>query len=302
MGWLADHRVAERPDRAALRWVESYVGSVVDVRRLIGGWTSAMYLVCGSSRREYVLRLLDKDPWRRHGASLIRRESQVQTMLRHSCVPVPQSLGTDATGELAGHPAHLMSKLPGHLQLHRSDAAHLQALADTLARIHEFVPFAPPRAFQSWATPAKRTVPPWATHAAGWRSAFERVDDDPPFDAVFLHRDFHLGNVLWSEGQVSGVVDWVETSWGPAELDVAHCRTYLAMLHGPDAAVAFQRAYATRRPGYDPTNQAHWDVVDIVGYLPDPVKVVRPWRDHGIDISDDTARYRLEHHLRSVLA
>ncbi len=27
-------------------------------------------------------------------------------------------------------------------------------------------------------------------------------------------------------------MDWVETSWGPADLDVAHCSTALALLHG----------------------------------------------------------------------
>ncbi len=46
----------------------------------------------------------------------------------------------------------------------------------------------------------------------------------------------------------------------------------------------------------------YWDVMEVVGYLPDPVKVAQPWRDQGIDLSDDLARLRLEEHLASVLA
>jgi hypothetical protein len=42
--------------------------------------------------------------------------------------------------------------------------------------------------------------------------------------------------VLWLGGRVTGVVDWVETSIGPAWLDVAHCSTNLAIVLGIDAA------------------------------------------------------------------
>jgi hypothetical protein len=37
--------------------------------------------------------------------------------------------------------------------------------------------------------------------------------------------------------RISGVVDWVETSWGPADLDVAHCSTNLVLLHGVPAGI-----------------------------------------------------------------
>lgn len=63
--------------------------------------------------------------------------------------------------------------------------------------------------------------------------------DAPQYEGVFLHRDLHPGNVLFDGGEVSGVVDWVETSWGPADLDVAHCSTALALLHGPEDGLSF---------------------------------------------------------------
>jgi hypothetical protein len=41
--------------------------------------------------------------------------------------------------------------------------------------------------------------------------------------------------------------------------------------------------------------------MDIVGYLPNPAKVVQPWRDAGLHIGDDVARTRLEDRLSHVL-
>jgi aminoglycoside phosphotransferase (APT) family kinase protein len=111
-----------------------------------------------------------------------------------------------------------------------------------LGQIHAFRPDerARPREYQSWAFEAKRVVPDWANQAELWREAFALLAGGPPaYEPVFLHRDFHLGNVLWEDTTVTGVVDWVETSW--ARLDAAHCRTYLAMLHGPAYAGPVRR-------------------------------------------------------------
>jgi hypothetical protein len=43
--------------------------------------------------------------------------------------------------------------------------------------------------------------------------------------------------------RITGVVDWAQTSWGPADLDVAHCSTNLALLHGPAWGPRFAEAY-----------------------------------------------------------
>jgi len=38
----------------------------------------------------------------------------------------------------------------------------------------------------------------------------------PAYRPRFIHRDFHPGNVLWSRGRASGVVDWANACKGPA--------------------------------------------------------------------------------------
>ncbi|MGZ4533974.1 MAG: phosphotransferase family protein [Nocardioidaceae bacterium] len=292
--------------RRAVAWAAQAWGRTVhDVSRLSGGWTSTMLGLTATDGARAVLRLMTKEPWRRHAPGLLTRESEVQRQLAGTGIPAPTSLAVDPDGTHAGVPAHLMSRLPGCLELARQEDDLLARLAGLLTAIHAHDPGADrPRAYQSWAPAAKRVVPGWARHPELWREAFAELERPaPPYQARFLHRDFHLGNVLWQDGEVSGVVDWVETSWGPAELDVAHASTYLAMLHGPGTAARFAAAYRAQAGMAEAASaQRYWAVMDVVGYLPDPAKVAQPWRDTGRAVADRCARDRLEQHLAAVLA
>jgi len=288
--------------RTALAWVEEVTARRVSAAEdMTGGWTSTMLALTLADGERLVLRLMDRQPWRTHAEGLLRREADVQCQLADTDIPAPVSVAVDPAGADAGTPAHLMSWLPGELELRRCDGDLLTRLAQLLVAIHAVTPIPRPRAYQSWAPPAKRVVPPWSRRPGLWRQAFSVLEQAPPVHAgVFLHRDFHLGNVLWRDGRVTGVVDWVETSWGPAQLDVAHARSYLAMLHGPDIAEEFGRTY-DRLAGAHP-DRGYWDVLDIVGYLPGPEKVVTPWHERQVDVGPEQAKERLEIHLATVLA
>lgn len=291
--------------QAAVSWVEGAWGRTVeDFSPLRGGWTSTILGLRADDGERAVLRIMTREPWRTHAAGLLGRESEIQRQLAGTDVPAPMSIALDVSGEEAGQPAHLMSRLRGSVDLVRSDEVFLTRLAGLLVAIHAFDPGAArPREYQSWAVPAKRVVPGWSRRPHLWEQAFALLcEEPPPYQGTFLHRDFHVGNVLWEGGDVSGVVDWVETSWGPRGLDVAHCTTYLAMLHGVETAHRFARIYRElAQDSEDPREQRYWDVMDVVGYLPDPVKVVQPWRDLGRDITDELTRERLEEHLMSLL-
>ncbi len=89
---------------------------------------------------------------------------------------------------------------------------------------------------------------------------------------------------------MSGLVDWVETSVGPAWLDVAHCSTNLALRHGNGPADGFARAYAARS-GREPA--PYLDVMDVVGFLPPPGRESL--------VTDPAQLTRLEGRLRMVL-
>lgn len=261
----------------ALRWVERYAGPLTEVTELHGGWTSTMLAVVPASGDELVLRLMDVEPWRTHGAGLTAREHAVQRVLADTPVAAPGTRALDAEGDATGHPAHLMTRLPGRVDLDRADPASLEALARVLAQVHDVVPDVEVRTYQSWAGPEKHAVPAWSADPGLWEAAFEVCRSEPPaYEPTFLHRDFHLRNVLWDDapdggvsggGGVSGVVDWVEASIGPAWLDVARCADNLALRHGPDVADAFAAAYVART-GRE--RQACFEVHDIVGFLPAP--------------------------------
>ena len=293
-------------DQPTRRWVERvWDREVATVGALSGGVTSTMLRLDAADGAVAALRLMTKEPWRRHAPGLLTRERDVQRLLVGTGVPVPTSLGLDAEGHETSAPAHLMSLLPGRTELRRLDAevlARLWQLADT---IHAVEPGADrPRAFQSWAHKAKRVLPAWSARDDLWHRAFRLLEEPPPdVEPCFLHRDLHLGNVLWLDGRVTGVVDWVETSWGPAELDVAHATTYLALLHGPDVAERFLALRPGLRggPTLPGSDRLHWHVMDVVGHLPDPMKVTAPWRDHGVVVTEQTAYARLEEWLARLL-
>jgi prepilin-type processing-associated H-X9-DG protein len=276
---------------AALAWATATTGPVADVRELLGGWTSTMLALTPEAGDPAVLRLVTREPWRTHGQGLTTREHEIQRLLAGTPVPAPRSRALDADGRACGHPAHLMSWLPGRVDADRVDAVSLGRLADLLVDIHEVAPTIAVRSYQSWAWEAKYSVPPWAVDAGVWEAAFDLLRSEPPaYEPCFIHRDFQLRNVLWSDGHVSGVVDWMETSIGPAWLDVAHCSTNIALGHGSSAADRFAAAYV-ERTGRVP--QPYFDVMDVVGFLPPPGRV-------GF-VTDAREQQRLEERLRSVL-
>jgi aminoglycoside phosphotransferase (APT) family kinase protein len=241
---------------------------------------------------EAVLRLMTREPWRSHGSALTTRERAVQQMLTHTSVPAPRSRALDADGRECGFPAHLMSLLPGRIDPGRADTISFDQLAHLLVTIHRISPTIEVRAYQSWAWEAKYSVPAWASDAGVWKDAFALLRTDvPDYEPCFIHRDFQPRNVLWSDDhRITGVVDWVEASMGPAWLDVAHCCTNIALAHGSETADRFAAAYvalADREP------QHYFDVMDIVGFLPPP------GAEPFIKTADE--RRKLEGRLASVM-
>jgi aminoglycoside phosphotransferase (APT) family kinase protein len=302
------------PPPATLRWVltAARANEVLGVERLTGGWTSAMHAVHvrrDGEERSLVLRRMFREPWRTHAEGLLGREAATLRLLEATSVPAAELVAVDARARATDEPALLMSRLPGRLRLDAGAREPLLAgLARMLVAIHRIAPGAGerPRTYQSWAAPERRVVPAWARDERVWKRAFSVIAADPPsWQGRFLHRDYHPGNVLFAGEAVSGVVDWVETSWGPADLDVAHCCTSLALLEGPQAAARMRAAYraAGGELAGDGAERRYWELLDALGFLPDPEKVALPWRESGRpDITDALARERFEAYVAGLVA
>ncbi|WP_330334987.1 phosphotransferase [Streptomyces sp. NBC_00536] len=282
--------------------------------RLRGGWTSEMRrleIAGPGGRRGLVLRSFVKPFYVRHAEGLLRREADVLRFLAGTDVPAAGFVALDAAARHCDHPSLLMTLLPGTVRTDDAEAGPRAALlARQLVRVHGLpVPAAArPRAYEAW-TSAERVRPPADTGRPElWRRAVDVIRRDPPgYRPCFLHRDFHPGNVLFTGGgaglRISGVVDWVETSWGPADLDVAHCSTALALLHGVPAGMAFADRYAAAGGALagDPAAHLYWRLLDALAFAPDAEKVAVPWRDLGrTDLTPAVLTGRLEGYLQAL--
>ncbi|MEU1005124.1 alpha/beta fold hydrolase [Streptomyces tibetensis] len=270
---------------------------------LTGGWSAQMRRLTLDDGTELALRTFVKPFFRRHAPGLVTREAEILTLLaEQEGVPAAELIGVDATAEHCDHPSLLMSVLPGRVRVDERDLdARVDLLAAQLARIHRIVPRERPRPYQAWASPA--AVPP------GWERAVDVIRrTPPPYDGCFLHRDFHPGNVLFTGSgaglRISGVVDWVETSWGPADLDVAHCSTALALLHGPEYGLGFRERYEAQggRRRADGPDHLYWRLLDALAYVPDAAKLAVPWRELGrFDLTPEVLGGRLEAYVTGLL-
>lgn len=258
-----------------------------------------------------VLRSFVKPFFVRHAEGLLTREAAVLRHLGDTDIPAAVLLDVDATAEHCDFPSLLMSFLPGSVRLTgREVGRQVDLLARQLLRVHRVrvTPETRPRAYQAWTAP-ERVRPPGVTQRPGlWQRAVDVIRRDPPDHLpCFLHRDFHPGNVLF-EGtgddlRISGVVDWVETSWGPADLDVAHCSTALALLHGVPAGMDLADRYVAAGGVLAEDRAAHlyWRLLDALAFAPDAEKVAVPWRELGrTDLTSMVLSNRLEDYMQAL--
>jgi aminoglycoside phosphotransferase (APT) family kinase protein len=223
------------PPAAALRRAATLAGPGATVQRteaLAGGTHARTFLVQTTGPGLDVV-LREFPP----GDDTARREARVLTALDGLGGLAPRLLACD----LDGGSWVLISRLPGTADITpASPGAAAEQLGRILARIHATprpqVAGLPELFDRVTSSPADLSGPAAAAVAAGWK----RLASAP---SVLTHRDFWSGNVVWRDGQLTGVVDWPGAALGPAGVDVSWCRLDLFLLHGERAADTFTAAY-----------------------------------------------------------
>jgi aminoglycoside phosphotransferase (APT) family kinase protein len=259
------HRLLRsRPPQHALGWVEAQVRArVIDVEPLEGGNSSAVHrLTLDGPPSAVILRRYVRD-WVIDEPEVPGNEALVLRLLGEAPhLPVPRLLASDPDGSEAGVPTTLMSAVTGSVVWEPADMdSWLRGMVDVMLAIHS-LPVSPELA--DWSPYAPELIPPpWTKYPWAWERALAAyAGPRPAGNRVFLHRDFHPGNILWTDGEITGVVDWTSSCAGPPEEDVAHCRMNLARHHDQETADRFLQLWleATGRTEYNP----YYDLVDIV--------------------------------------
>ncbi|WP_329264064.1 aminoglycoside phosphotransferase family protein [Streptomyces sp. NBC_01478] len=316
---MTDHDEAPALRPLTLAWVNRQLGPgerIVRTEALHGGITAEMRRLTVAApdggTRALVLRSFVDPYFVKHAGDLLNREADALAQLAETDVPAPGPVAVDPAAAHCEYPSLLMTRLPGRTVLTDEGLqARVPLLARQLVAIHALDPADRPQRYKAWTT-ADAVVPAQGSDRVAWAAAIEVIRKPaPPFEGRFMHRDFHPGNVLFdlspdgSAGpRITGVVDWVQTSWGPADLDVAHCSTNLALLHGPAWGLRFAEAYeeAGGVLASAAGERLYWLLLDALAFAGQVGPVVRPWQEAGrAELTTRAVEERLDAYVISLV-
>lgn len=298
-----DLPLRQTPPARALRWAADALGAgsrVVAVRALHeGGWHAnhAIDVIDRPGRRyRLVLRRWARPEWIVEDPDLsVERELTALRLLADSPVAAPAVVAADPDGAACDVPALLLTRLPGTPPGRPRDmrsfltqlAAVLPAIHAANGRARELLP-----RFRTYVDLRKVEPPSWLARSPVWKRALEIAGGPPPPTATcFIHRDYHPGNTLWRRGQLSGVVDWTQASWGPASIDLGWMRWNLAYDHSQGAADWFLGIHRDLS-GNATDHHPYWDILTVVDFATATATPPPP----------DERRRRLEQHVAAALA
>lgn len=296
------------PDRV-MQWVMDSVSSssrVLSITRLYGGISSIIHgvsLEVDGLEKDFVLRQFDNQDWLREEPDLALHEAESLRFAVGTGLPTPQLIASDDYGERCGVPAVLMTRLDGAVVLNPENQEEwLDGLAQALVQVHEMEADDFPWSYFSYNDIRTLETPGWVKHPQVWKTVIEYVKQPfPAFRECFIHRDYHPTNVLWTDHNVSGVVDWVNACRGPAGIDIGHCRVNLAQLFDVATADAFLTAYqryASQLFRYDP----YWDLLALTDILFGKPQVYAGWTAMGVtDLTEELIADRLEEYAASLV-
>jgi aminoglycoside phosphotransferase (APT) family kinase protein len=290
------------------RWIEDTSGGrLVSAAAMHGATSSLLHAVeveSDGKRNSLVLRRFVNEEWVRQEPDVAAREAASVEHATAAGLPAPELVACDPDGSRCGVPATLVTMLRGVVVLEPANwQKWIEGLARAAAQIHRVGAEGLPWQYRRYNDRDSLSVPSWSSKPEAWSKAIDMVQGPAPsYRECFVHRDYHPSNVLWWNGRVSGVVDWVNGCRGPAGIDVAWCRHNLANLHGVQAADDFLWAYIAAAGlsfEYDP----YWDLMSVVEMLPGPPLMYEGWRAGGVaEIGDALMRERVDLYVASVVA
>ncbi len=281
---------------------------VLSVRPLAGATSSVLHSIEVSYRGrsvKTVLRQFFDAAWLKLEPDLALHEAAALKKALNMKVATPELIAYDEKGDDCGVPTTLMTELAGAVQLNPANFDDwLHKMAEALLPIHATEAGDFPWTYYPYSDISRLEPPNWSAFPELWEKAIDVVAAAPrPITRErFIHRDYHPNNVLWQDGRLSGVVDWVNACRGPAGIDVAWCRQNLAQLYGVEAADRFLDAYRSLAgAGFE--YHPFWDLIALIELLPGPPGVYPGWTAFGITrLDEDIIKMRVDAYLESLIA
>ena len=204
--------------------------------------------------RELVLQTHGKRD-RQRNPHIARDEFRLLRALQKSRLPTAQPLHLETAHQ---PPFFILTRLPGAPR----STAKAQALAETLQAIHALnwrrlgLHFLPQVAALLARDLGAETSDPLSIRAA-LRAALPKLVLNPP---ALLHGDFWLGNLLWADGQLSGIIDWEDAMLGDPLADLGKSRLELLWSLGEATMTRYTAAYLARSPALVTSALPFWDL------------------------------------------
>lgn len=281
--WAEQSRALRRSVPAAdgVERLAAALGEPVEPEGPLHGGVAASTWALRTPRRRLVLKRFRADD---DTAPMEWARLQVATV---APVPTPEPVAVDPEGHWFGLPALVMSFLPGAVTYPPA----LDGLARALAALHSTVVPDPvpdvltrPGLWTYWVQTAP--VPDGVLDVLAALPALADVEE-----VVLCHCDFHPGNVLIEDGNVSGVLDWSGARFAPRAFDVALMRCDLALEPGGDAPDRFLRAYEAAS-GVRLPMIGRWDAFAAARALEHGAGWLDAWSDVGLTMTAELVHDR----------
>jgi aminoglycoside phosphotransferase (APT) family kinase protein len=168
------------------------------------------------------------------GPADVARQARIMVALRRAGLPAPHILASSPDPVLGGRPFVLMECVEGvRIEEAVKTASPRELVAKAFAairRVHDL-----PAA--ETGLPGEEPVPP-ENEVARWQGLRARAPEDlvqnapklearllaavpPPRPPALVHGDYHLGNLLFRDGEVVAILDWEISELGQPPLDEA---------------------------------------------------------------------------------
>lgn len=212
----------------------------------------------GSAQRLILLGHGPRD--RQVNPDIARDEFTLLQVLSSAGLAVPRPLLVDASAAI---PFLITEFVEGETRFAAADlSAYCNQLAGILSSIHRFSIDQHDLSF----LPSQRKVieehmRETTEDAYGIRAAMSAAASRLQFnDAVLLHGDFWLGNLLWRADQLAAIIDWEDAMLGDPLGDLGKSRLEMLWALGEAAMDLYTKAYKARNPGLDYRSLPFWDL------------------------------------------